>query len=447
MARRNLFQPPAPPAEKPAEKPAPESKSRFPNTGAMSGVKSTLKDLSSNAVREIPPELIEEGGPKDRLAFSDADVAQLAESIRLHGQQVPVMVRPIADRPGSYRIVYGRRRLRALRLLGLPAKALVRALSDDEAILAQGQENAQRLDPSFIEKSLFAAELAASGYETAVILDALAIDKPMLSRMQKVARSIPEAVARRIGPAHGIGRRRWEELADLVNAHGLDLEALAETVLAPGPTARTGGLPSWRRRPRRPCAGQSRKRRPPPCPAGRVGRRDPAGADQRNGAGGDGETVEDRCPGIRPLVARTCRGRIAASLRGMAVRPPGRLTETDPRSRKEHESNPKRKSPPRSSPESPHLFFAPSDVSASPPQSTATDSVVGIFLPCARDDGQRALAARFAVKNAWLSFKRPQPSVCGPRICCPRTMPRRPGPFRNVTFLSKPCGRRRRCWG
>ncbi len=231
MARRNLFQPPAPPPAG-AEKPATESKSRFPNTGAMSGVKSTLKDLSSNAVREIPPELIEEGGPRDRLAFSDADVAQLAESIRLHGQQVPVMVRPIAEKPGSYRIVYGRRRLRALRLLGLPAKALVRALSDDEAILAQGQENAQRLDPSFIEKSLFAAELGTSGYETAVILDALAIDKPMLSRMQKVARSIPETVARRIGPAHGIGRRRWEELADLVNSHDLDLVALAETALA-----------------------------------------------------------------------------------------------------------------------------------------------------------------------------------------------------------------------
>ncbi|WP_232231031.1 ParB/RepB/Spo0J family partition protein [Rhodobacter xanthinilyticus] len=139
----------------------------------MSGVKSTLKDLSSNAVREIAPDLIEEDGPKDRLAFADADVAQLAESIRQHGQQVPIMVRPMAEKPGSYRIVYGRRRLRALRLLGQPAKALVRALSDDEAILAQGQENAQRLDPSFIEKSLFAAELAASGYETAVILDAL----------------------------------------------------------------------------------------------------------------------------------------------------------------------------------------------------------------------------------------------------------------------------------
>ncbi|GHG99222.1 plasmid partitioning protein RepB [Pseudodonghicola xiamenensis] len=222
MARRNLFQPPPPPAT-PGETPQKDPKSRFPNTGAMSGVKSTLKDLSSNAVRDIPIEAIEEDGPKDRLSFNDTDVAALAQSIREHGQQVPIMVRPTADKPGHYRIVYGRRRLRALRFLGLPAKALVRSLSDEEAVLAQGQENSQRLDPSFIEKALFAAELAAGGYDQPVILDALAIDKPMLSRMNKVTRAIPAEVIQVIGSAHGIGRRRWEELADRTRDHGLDL--------------------------------------------------------------------------------------------------------------------------------------------------------------------------------------------------------------------------------
>lgn len=223
MARRNLFQPPALPI---VETAPPEPRARFPNTGAMSGVRSTLKDLSSNAVREIPVEMIEEGGPKDRLAFGDADVAQLAESIRQHGQQVPIMVRPLPDRPGHYQIVYGRRRLRALRAIGLTAKALVRSLSDQEAILAQGQENSQRLDPSFVEKALFAAELLDSGYEQPVILDALAVDKPMLSRMTKVARAIPASVIHAIGSAHGVGRRRWEDLADLAREEGLDLQAI-----------------------------------------------------------------------------------------------------------------------------------------------------------------------------------------------------------------------------
>jgi ParB family chromosome partitioning protein len=192
----------------------------------MSGVKSTLRDLSSNAVKELDPDLIDDGGPKDRLMISDADVADLAHSIRLHGQQVPIMVRPLPDSPGRYRIVYGRRRLRALKIVGVSARALVRTLTDEQAILAQGQENSVRLDPSFVEKAFFVCELADCGYDPAIILDALAIDKPMLSRMTKVARTIPEAAIRFVGAAHGIGRRRWEELADLVRMHEVDLEGL-----------------------------------------------------------------------------------------------------------------------------------------------------------------------------------------------------------------------------
>lgn len=229
MARRNLFQPPPPPGAS-SDPQAKDPKQRFPNTGAMSGVKSTLKDLSSNAVREIAVEMIEEDGPKDRLTFSDGDVTSLAESLKEHGQQVPIMVRPIVDKPGYYRIVYGRRRLRALQLLGRPARALVRTLSDEQAILAQGQENSQRLDPSFIEKAMFATELYAGGYDQPVILDALAIDKPMLSRMTKVTRAIPDSVIHSIGSAHGVGRRRWEELADQVRARGIDLAGLVETL-------------------------------------------------------------------------------------------------------------------------------------------------------------------------------------------------------------------------
>ena len=69
MARRNLFQPPPlPGADTTVAEPI-EQKSRFPNTGAMSGVKSTLKDVASNAVREISVDVIEEKGPKDRLTF------------------------------------------------------------------------------------------------------------------------------------------------------------------------------------------------------------------------------------------------------------------------------------------------------------------------------------------------------------------------------------------
>lgn len=226
MARRNLFQPPPPPAPAKPEAESAQTRQRFPATGAMTGMKATLRDLSSNAIREIDPSLIEDGGPKDRLGISQADVEALADSIARHGQQVPIMLRTIPEQPGRYQIVYGRRRLAALRLLGQSAKALVRSLNDTQAIIAQGQENSQRLDPSFIEKALFAAELAQTGYGSDVIMDALAIDKPMLSRMHKVARLIPETLVRQIGAAHGIGRRRWEELADLLRDGTPDWDGL-----------------------------------------------------------------------------------------------------------------------------------------------------------------------------------------------------------------------------
>jgi len=56
------------------------------------------------------------------------------------------------------------------------------------------------------------------------------VDKPMLSRMTKVARSIPKSVIEKIGSAHGIGRRRWEELADQSRSDTVDLEQVTATL-------------------------------------------------------------------------------------------------------------------------------------------------------------------------------------------------------------------------
>ena len=324
MARRNIFQPPASPPE-----PLPgEPRIRFPDTGAMSGMKSTLRDLSSNAVREIDPGMIDDDGPRDRLDFTDADIAALTESIRAHGQQVPIMVRPVVDRPGHYRIVFGRRRLRALRLLGRPAKALVRSLSDQQAVLAQGQENSQRIDPSFIEKALFAAELAEAGYQPAVIVDALAIDKPMLSRMSKITRTIPGEAIRRIGPAYGIGRRRWEELADLARDRSFDLGPLAAAALDAsealdfGRALRAARGGSGAATPR---AGRGPGRR---SPSGDACRWRAAGRDPPRRPVADHQGLDRRASRFRHLARRERRGPAARPIRRLERGVPGGLRRT-----------------------------------------------------------------------------------------------------------------------
>jgi ParB family chromosome partitioning protein len=89
-------------------------------------------------------------------------------------------------------------------------------MSDVDLVLAQGLENSQRQDLSYIERALFAARLEDRGFERTVIIDALATDKGDLSKLISVARSVPEAMIEIIGPAPKAGRRRWLALAELL---------------------------------------------------------------------------------------------------------------------------------------------------------------------------------------------------------------------------------------
>ena len=93
-------------------------------------------------------------------------------------------------------------------------KAIVRQLTDEEVVVAQGRENLDRADLSFIERALFARRLEDSGYERSVIMAALSTDKSDLSRYIAIARRVPEELARQIGPAMKAGRARWAALVE-----------------------------------------------------------------------------------------------------------------------------------------------------------------------------------------------------------------------------------------
>jgi ParB family chromosome partitioning protein len=123
------------------------------------------------------------------------------------------MVRPHPDRDGRYQIVYGRRRLKALAELGRRVRAIVKPLTDQQLVVAQGQENSARTDLSFIEKALFAAKLEERGFDRETIMAALSVDKTGLSRLISSAVKIPRDIIEAIGPASRAGRDRWIELA------------------------------------------------------------------------------------------------------------------------------------------------------------------------------------------------------------------------------------------
>lgn len=169
-------------------------------------------------IQEIDTALILPWGPQDRLELTAVntdgdDVLGLAESIRLNGQQVPVLLRPAGHHDGKFEVIYGRRRILACQQLDVPVKALIRTLDDGEALIAKGLENASRQDLSFYERARFAQAILEQGHAREQALQALSISKNTLSQLERVARLVPDVVGETIGPAHGAGRPKWMALA------------------------------------------------------------------------------------------------------------------------------------------------------------------------------------------------------------------------------------------
>lgn len=180
------------------------------------------KLASGEFIIEIEPELIDASFVRDRLDDIDtADFEELKLSIKEHGQQVPILVRPSPQGDNRYQVAYGHRRVAALRAIGRPVKAIVRNLSDEGLIVAQGKENLERKDLSFIERALFAAKLEAHGIERHALMAALSVHKGNLSTMIAVANSLPEDLINIVGAAPKVGRPRWEQLAQLLQADGV----------------------------------------------------------------------------------------------------------------------------------------------------------------------------------------------------------------------------------
>lgn len=213
----------------------PRTSERKPNTsapalGALQG--------SLSAIREIDPKLIDEWGPKDRLdgftaVNSDEEgdgFEALKTSIEEGGQQVPILVRR-ASTDGRYEIIYGRRRLKACRELGLKVRANVEDLNDASALLAKGLENAARRNLSFYEKARFAAIIQVAGHNTKTVRQVLSLSAPGLSHLTKVTDNVPADVGDAIGAAQKSGRPKWTALADAFIAKKITANA-ASSILS-----------------------------------------------------------------------------------------------------------------------------------------------------------------------------------------------------------------------
>ena len=209
----------------------PQSKSIL-QSAALGAVESGL--ARGLQLTELDPDQIIQSEFEDRLPYDETSLADLVESIKEHGQQIPILVQKAED--GHFRIIYGRRRLAAVRTLGLKVRALVTHMDDEQRIIAQGIENSVRQDLSFIEKAMFAHRLREAGVEDGTIRSALNIDlgapkATTISTMKMVVETLGEDVILAIGRAPGIGRPRWRALADAFRQRATELGPEARQAL------------------------------------------------------------------------------------------------------------------------------------------------------------------------------------------------------------------------
>ena len=172
----------------------------------------------ADPVLEISPALIDPSFAKDRMAPFEPEGADagFVAAIREQGQLVPVLLRKSPQFEGRFQPAYGRRRIAAAAFLGCKVRAVVRSLTDEQLVVAQGQENEARNALTYIEKCRFAAILERHGFSRKVIESALNVYKSDLSNMLQVVARVPVDIIDWIGPAPDVGGPRWRVLADKI---------------------------------------------------------------------------------------------------------------------------------------------------------------------------------------------------------------------------------------
>ena len=168
-------------------------------------------------------------GRNPRKTFNEADLAELANSIRAKGLVQPIIVRPDPGR-GGYEIVAGERRWRAAQRANLhTVTVIIRDLSDQEVAEFALIENVQRADLNAIEEATGYQELIEKfGYTQEKLADAIGKSRSHLAntlRLLKLPARVQALVREgKLTSGHGralVGREDAEKLAEQIVA--LDL--------------------------------------------------------------------------------------------------------------------------------------------------------------------------------------------------------------------------------
>ncbi len=213
--------------------------------------------------REIPVDRIRPNPRQPREHFDDDALAELVASIRQVGLLQPIVVRP-AETEGSFELVAGERRWRAVQQLGHPTvPAVVRPVDDDDLLRDALLENIHRVALNPLEEAAAYEQLLRDfGCTQEALSVRIGRSRPQISNTIRLLK-LPAAVQRRVaagvlsqGHARallGLGdEAAMEAMANRIVAEGLSVRSVEEIVA-------TGGVATQAERPRR-----ARRRAPTP---------------------------------------------------------------------------------------------------------------------------------------------------------------------------------------
>ncbi len=104
--------------------------------------------------RNVPIEFVTRNPRNPRRVFSEAELEDLAQSIKEHGVVQPIVVRPAPGQPDRFELIAGERRWRASQRAGIDTiPVILRDVDDRVALEIAIIENVQRADLNPVEEA------------------------------------------------------------------------------------------------------------------------------------------------------------------------------------------------------------------------------------------------------------------------------------------------------
>jgi ParB family chromosome partitioning protein len=215
------------------------------DVGQESSVAPEKGRSASGPPRRVAIEFLRANPRNPRKSFSEAELSELASSIKERGVIQPIVVRSKRSEPNTYEIIAGERRWRAAQRAGLHEVpiALIEA-TDEEALQFAIIENVQRADLNAVEEGEgYLSLMEEFGHSQEQVAQIVGKSRPHVANTVRLLK-LPDAVkqlvrAGTLSAGHArllVGHARAEEIATEIVAHGLNVrqvEALMREDAAP----------------------------------------------------------------------------------------------------------------------------------------------------------------------------------------------------------------------